>query len=84
MSDHEPETPSEVHLCGAQARELADLLGFLGQWLTDSEDNEDLAASLARLPEGAGDETMLQVQVQVQVALSRFAALLDPSGEVDF
>jgi hypothetical protein len=52
--------------------------------LTDSEDNEDLAASLARLPEGAGDETMLQVQVQVQVALSRFAALLDPSGEVDF
>jgi hypothetical protein len=50
--------------------------------LTDSEDNEDLAASLARLSEGAGDETMLQVQVQV--ALSRFAALLDPSGEVDF
>jgi hypothetical protein len=80
MSDHQPETPSEVHLSGAQARELADLLGFLGQWLTDSEDNEDLAASLARLPEGAGDETM----VQVQVALSRFAALLDPSGEVDF
>lgn len=80
MSDHEPETPSEVHLSGAQARELADLLGFLGQWLTGSEDNEDLAASLARLPEGAGDETM----VQVQVALSRFAALLDPSGEVDF
>lgn len=80
MSDQQPETPSEVHLSGAQARELADLLKFLGQWLTDSEDNEELAASLARLPEGAGDETL----VQVQVALSRFAALLDPSGEVDF
>lgn len=79
MSD-QPESRSEVRLSGAQARELTDLLVFLGEWLSTSEDSEELTASLARLPEGAGEETM----VQLQVALSRFASLLDPSAEMDF
>ena len=79
MSDH-PEARSEVRLSGAQARELTDLLMFLGEWLSSSEDNEQLAVSLARFPDSAGDQTL----VQVQVALSRFATLLDPSDEMDF
>lgn len=79
MSDH-PESRSKVRLSGAQARELTDLLVFLGQWLSSSMDSEELAASLARLPESAGEETM----VQVQVALSRFAGLLDPGAGMDF
>ncbi len=76
----DPAAPSEVRLSGAQARELTDLLVFLGEWLSSSEDSEELAASLDRFPEGAGTETM----VQLQVALARFAAMLDPGAEVDF
>lgn len=69
-----------TRLSGAQARELTDLLVFLGEWLSSSEDSAELAASLDRFPEGAGTETM----AQLQVALARFAALLDPGAEVDF
>lgn len=79
MSDHLA-ARSEVRLSGAQARELTDLLVFIGDWLSTSEDSEELAASLDRFPDSAGTETT----VQLQVALSRFAALLDPSGGMDF
>lgn len=60
MSDH-PEARSEVRLSGAQARELTDVSVFFGEWLSSSEDNEQLATSLARFPDGAG--AMAQVQV---------------------
>jgi hypothetical protein len=80
MAD-QPAAPIEARLTSTDARELADLLMFLREWLTTSEDSDLLAASLDRFPGSVGTDT----RPAVQVALSRFASLLTPTaGEVDF
>jgi len=71
---------THVRLAADDARELADLLGFLRDWLTRSEDSDLLAASLDRFPGSAGTDTL----PALQVALTRFSLLLGPTGEVDF
>jgi hypothetical protein len=80
MSD-QPAAGTGVRLAAADARELAELLVFLRDWLTDSDDTELLVASLERFPSSAGTDTL----PQLQLALIRFASLLTPAGgEVDF
>ncbi|MGH3517379.1 MAG: hypothetical protein ACRDQ7_08175 [Haloechinothrix sp.] len=80
MSD-QPAAATEVRLALADAAELADLLEFLRDWLTSSQDSETLAASLDRFPGSAGTDT----SPALQLALNRFASLLTPTaGEVDF
>jgi hypothetical protein len=75
----QPAAATEARLTGVDARELADVLVFLREWLTTSEDSDLLAASLDRFPDSVGTDTL----PAVQVALSRFASLLTPAGEVD-
>lgn len=80
MSD-QPAATTEVLLAAADARELADLLVFVRDWLTTSEDTDLLAASLECFPSSAGTDTL----PALQLALTRFALLLTPAaGEVDF
>lgn len=80
MSD-QPAAATEVRLAVTDAAELADLLVFLRDWLTSSEDSEALAASLDRFPGSAGTDT----SPALQLALSHFASLLTPTvSEMDF
>jgi hypothetical protein len=80
MSEQPAPATTDVRLA-ADAREPAELLVFLHDWLTGSQDSELLAASLERFPGSAGADT----PAAVQVALTRFASLLTPiRGEVDF
>jgi hypothetical protein len=77
----QPAATTEVLLTAADARELADLLVFVCDWLTTSQDSDLLAASLDRFPGSAGTDTV----PALQLALTRFAVLLAPrGGEVDF
>ncbi|MGH3735625.1 MAG: hypothetical protein ACRDT6_08385 [Micromonosporaceae bacterium] len=71
----QPAAATGVRLARADARELADLLLFLHDWLTSSEDGELLAASLDRCPDSVGTDTL----PQVQLALTRFRSLLTPT-----
>jgi hypothetical protein len=72
---------TEVVLAGADARELADLLVFVREWLTTSQDSDLLAASLDRFPGSTGTDTL----PALQIALTRFKLLLTATaGEVDF
>ncbi|MGH3517125.1 MAG: hypothetical protein ACRDQ7_06830 [Haloechinothrix sp.] len=80
MAD-QPAAATEIRLALADAAELADLLEFLRDWLTSSQDSETLAASLDRFPGSSGADT----SPALQLALNRFASLLTPTtGEVDF
>ena len=72
---------TEVVLAGPDARELADLLVFVREWLITSADSDLLAASLDRFPASTGTDTL----PALQIALTRFKLLLTPTaGEVDF
>lgn len=80
MADQHAAT-TEVVLTGADAHELADLLVFVRDWLTTSQDSDLLAASLDRFPGSTGTDTL----PALQIALTRFMLLLTPTaGEVDF
>ena len=53
MTDQHAAT-TEVVLTGADAHELAELLVFVHDWLTTSQDSDLLAASLDRFPDSTG------------------------------
>ncbi|MGH3686676.1 MAG: hypothetical protein ACRDRU_15950 [Pseudonocardiaceae bacterium] len=67
--------PAVIRLDAGDAIELAQLLGFLGDWF-DGHDAELLTASFSRFVGATGYEL-----AELQADLARFASLLGADGE---